>query len=172
MNGSSYQKVQSESTLDYIRRRVDSVEETASGYQGCCPAHDDSNPSLSFKEEDGKVLLNCHAGCPTEEVVDALGLEMRDLFPDNADTSWKPWEEGVEVEAYTYRYAEGGPTFQVVRYEMRDPAHPAYGEKKFRQRVRKPEHPDAGKRGCPDDFVWGREDIDPFLYRRPKVVSG
>jgi len=95
---------------------------------------------------------------------------MSDLFPHDADTAWKSWE-GTEVETYTYCYAEGGPTFQVARYEMRNPSHPAFGEKKFIQRAHKPEHPDAGKKGCPEGYVWGRKDIDPFLYRRPRVVS-
>lgn len=47
-----------------------------------CPAHDDRTPSLKLTEgDDGKALVFCHAGCPTEAVVTALGLEMRDLFP-------------------------------------------------------------------------------------------
>lgn len=51
-------------------------------WQACCPAHDDSHPSLSIKEcEDGRVLLHCWAGCPTSDVVAALGLSLADLFP-------------------------------------------------------------------------------------------
>jgi hypothetical protein len=46
-----------------------------------CPNHDDRQPSLSVTEgDDGRVLLHCHAGCEPEEVVHALGLEMKDLF--------------------------------------------------------------------------------------------
>ncbi|MEX1223128.1 MAG: hypothetical protein WEA31_01150, partial [Pirellulales bacterium] len=49
----------------------------------CCPAHADSSPSLSVHEEDdGRVLMHCHSGCAVEEdIVPALGLQMRDLFP-------------------------------------------------------------------------------------------
>jgi len=50
-----------------------------------CPAHDDRNPSLSVGAgSDGRVLLYCHAGCPAENIVRALGLEMRDLMPAKA----------------------------------------------------------------------------------------
>jgi len=50
-----------------------------------CPAHDDRNPSLSVGAgSDGRVLLYCHAGCPAENIVRALGLEMRDLMPARA----------------------------------------------------------------------------------------
>jgi hypothetical protein len=48
---------------------------------GRCPSHEDRDPSLSWTvTEDGKVLLHCHAGCPPEAIVSALGLEMADLF--------------------------------------------------------------------------------------------
>lgn len=48
-----------------------------------CPAHDDRRPSLSVAVVDDRVLLHCHAGCALPEVLDALGLEPRDLFSDN-----------------------------------------------------------------------------------------
>jgi len=31
---------------------------------------------------DGKTLLRCHAGCELPAIVAALGLDLRDLFPD------------------------------------------------------------------------------------------
>jgi hypothetical protein len=48
-----------------------------------CPAHEDRQPSLAVRElDDGRVLLRCHAGCSTDDVLDAVGLAYRDLFPD------------------------------------------------------------------------------------------
>jgi len=53
-----------------------------------CPAHGDSTPSLSISEgDDGRVLLYCHAGCKTEEVLKTVGLTMSDLFTDSARSS-------------------------------------------------------------------------------------
>lgn len=50
----------------------------------CCPAHDDRTPSLSIKDiGDGKLLLNCLAGCDTEAILGALGLEWADIMPPN-----------------------------------------------------------------------------------------
>jgi hypothetical protein len=46
-----------------------------------CPAHDDrTNPSLSLKAENGKLLLHCFAGCQPEDIVSEIGLRMNDLF--------------------------------------------------------------------------------------------
>lgn len=45
-----------------------------------CPAHEDRSPSLSVCERQGRVLLHCFAGCPTEAVCDALRIRMADLF--------------------------------------------------------------------------------------------
>jgi hypothetical protein len=46
-----------------------------------CPTHEDSSPSLSIREgSDGRALVICRAGCPTEKVLAALGLSFSDLF--------------------------------------------------------------------------------------------
>lgn len=38
----------------------------------CCPAHPDKTPSLSVTERSGRVLVHCMAGCPQQDVIDAL----------------------------------------------------------------------------------------------------
>jgi hypothetical protein len=60
------------------------------GWQAQCPVHDDRKASLSMKVgDDGRVLLHCHAGCPTEEIVAALGLQWTDLFSESRrETEW------------------------------------------------------------------------------------
>ena len=43
------------------------------GYVARCPAHDDHNPSLSFRDgERGVLLLKCFAGCDRRDVLAAL----------------------------------------------------------------------------------------------------
>ena len=68
--------------LEDVVGRLERVRSTGQRrYQARCPSHEDRHPSLSITEaEDGRVLVYCHAGCPTPMVVAALGLEMRDLF--------------------------------------------------------------------------------------------
>ncbi len=58
------------------------AKRSGKGWIANCPAHDDRTPSLSINEgADGRALLKCHAGCPTENVLAAVGLKTTDLFP-------------------------------------------------------------------------------------------
>jgi DNA primase len=53
--------------------------------QAHCPAHQDKTPSLSIREtSDGTVLIKCFAGCDARAITAALGLTLRDLFPNKA----------------------------------------------------------------------------------------
>src|SRR5215208_8113932 len=53
-----------------------------------CPAHTDrTNPSLSLKAENGRLLLHCFAGCYPEDIVSKIGLGMRDLFSEGGGGS-------------------------------------------------------------------------------------
>ncbi len=73
---------QHHSTTD-ILSRLDKVRATgADSWIARCPAHDDEIPSLSIRmANDGKTLLHCHSGCAAQEIVNAVGMELRDLFP-------------------------------------------------------------------------------------------
>jgi hypothetical protein len=49
---------------------------------GKCPGYSDRDPSLSIGiGRDGRVLLNCFAGCTLSAILKAAGLRMPDLFP-------------------------------------------------------------------------------------------
>lgn len=70
--------------LELILSRLSKTQKHGDGYTATCPAHDDKSPSLSLSlGDDGRVLIHCHAGCKTEDVLSAIGLEKRDLFPSD-----------------------------------------------------------------------------------------
>ncbi len=61
-------------------------------YIARCPAHDDNKPSLSLAElQDGRILIHCFAGCDPLEVLNSVGLEMTDLFPDGCLGEFRGW---------------------------------------------------------------------------------
>ena len=74
-------------SAETVLNRLDKVRETGSGkYVARCPAHDDRSPSLAIKDcDDGRVLVHCHAGCETEDVLSAVGLTFADLMPERID---------------------------------------------------------------------------------------
>ena len=51
----------------------------------CCPAHNDSDPSLSIDlGKDGRILLKCWAGCGNLDIITALGIDWGELYPDTS----------------------------------------------------------------------------------------
>lgn len=75
---------QSPDLLQNVLNKLEHVKgPSGSGeYTAHCPAHDDNRSSLCISQgPDGKVLLCCQAGCKTPDIVAAVGLKMRDLFP-------------------------------------------------------------------------------------------
>lgn len=67
-----------------VLAKLSNVRRNGSGWTADCPCHESkSKKSLSVSEADGKVLIRCWAGCPTEDILKAIGLQWRDLFSDN-----------------------------------------------------------------------------------------
>lgn len=66
--------------LELILGRLRGVRHSSAGWTALCPAHPDRNPSLSVREQNGRILLHCFAGCSVQAICAALGLELSDLF--------------------------------------------------------------------------------------------
>lgn len=79
-------------TAENLLARLDGLKQTATGrWTARCPGHADRSPSLAIRElEDGRVLLHCFAGCEVGAVLDAVGLELGDLFPDRVVDRGRP----------------------------------------------------------------------------------
>jgi len=72
--------------IDNILSRLNKVKKTSKDneYSALCPNHLDKSPSLSIKElPDGRVLINCFAGCAPLEILHSIGLSFEDLFPES-----------------------------------------------------------------------------------------
>lgn len=77
------------SDINDLLSRLKQVKKTGSGtWKACCPAHDDRSPSMSVKEApDGVILVHCFAGCSAVDIMESVGLNPADLFPDKPDDS-------------------------------------------------------------------------------------
>jgi Toprim domain len=119
-------------TAAELVRYLDRVSDAGPGaWRARCPAHDDAKPSLSITTgEAGRVLLRCHAGCPVEQIVQALGLRLTDLFIEKGGiqivaaplippvAEWLRTSRGLpatEIERMWAAYTKRGPAV-VFRY--------------------------------------------------------
>lgn len=130
--------------VEAVLARLRGVRRSGSAWKALCPAHADKHPSLAIAERDGKILLNCFAGCSSKAVCAALGIELSALFSDNGTTP-------RIVAEYDYRDEKGKLLFQVVRSEP----------KAFRQRR------SDGKGG----WHWNLNGTRRVLYRLPAVLA-
>jgi len=117
-----------------------------------CPVHEGDgarhNPSLSIGQGREGAVLKCFAGCPTEEVVARIGLQMADLFDEPPETVTA---QRRIVAHYDYVDRDGQLLFQTVRYDPKD----------FRQR-----QPD-GQGG----WVWNLNGVELVPYHLPEVIE-
>ncbi len=143
-----------ERILDLLHARDANVRRQGHGHTARCPSHDDRHNSLKVDEgANGEALIHCHAGCPPDKVLGALGLRMRDLFPPNGrhDRGSNGTRSRRMVATYNYHDADGTLIFQAVRYEP----------KGFAQR-----RPD-GRGG----WIFNLDGIQPVLYRLPELLA-
>jgi 5S rRNA maturation endonuclease (ribonuclease M5) len=112
-----------------------------------CPAHPDRTPSLAITHGTNQpVILKCHAGCQTTDILTALNLTWADISTDNTPTVT------TEPVHYTYTDADGTTLYRVVRTP----------DKRFWQQH---PHPDTG------EWTNGRGPHQPTLYRLPATLN-
>lgn len=115
-----------------------------------CPGHEDHRPSLSVTDGQDRVLVKCHRGCDTDDLLARLGLARRDLFDGDRERNGR--ERRRVVAEYPYTDESGAVLFVKVRYVP----------KSFH--VKRPD----GHGG----WEWGiGPDTRRVLYRLPRIVT-
>ncbi len=88
-----------------------------------CPCHNDKEASLSITDKGDKIVMKCHAGCDTEDIIAAVGLTFKDLGSEEAAaaTTWKDKlidYVGKNIEAvYDYTDENGKYLYSKVRFQ-------------------------------------------------------
>ena len=80
-------------------------------WAACCPAHDDTHPSLGIKlTDEGKILLHCFSDeCAIDDIVSAIGMDLSDLFP--------PKDNQPKYEQSRRTYFDPGTVLKCLAYE-------------------------------------------------------
>ncbi|OPY89175.1 MAG: hypothetical protein A4E71_00061 [Smithella sp. PtaU1.Bin162] len=73
--------------LQNLLSKLAGVKPSGNGYVAHCPgsghAHGDKNRSLSITMTDDRILIKCFTGCNPKDILDALNMEWKDLFPNS-----------------------------------------------------------------------------------------
>jgi len=91
-----------------------------SQYIARCPAHNDTNSSLSIcvKSED-EILMKCFAGCKRDEILAAVGLSWKDL-PQKQQKKTDVEKYGLTVNEYAAaRHFDTGLLYQNYVYDYK-----------------------------------------------------
>jgi len=149
-----------------LAQRCERPRQTSTGWQACCPAHEDRTPSLSITPTADRVLVHCHAGCTPEAIVAALGRTLADLFLDDPPRGRPPAAAPAPPPAgpprvtatYVYHEAQGAVLFRVLRWE---PGHDGK-QKSFTQ-----QRPDPNRQGA---WLNNMRGVTRQLYHLPEVL--
>lgn len=141
--------------------KLEGVTQLGGYWKARCPAHEDRMPSMTIGRGTSQpIVIRCHAGCDSADILDRLGLTWADLCEpreegtagarrDNGE--WTP--SGAAMAIYDYTDEAGKLLFQVCRA----------GGKQFPQRT-----PDATKKS---GWRWNLNGTRRVLYRLPKVIE-
>ena len=72
------------SAAQTLLSRLNRVGKAGEQWRASCPTHahtrGDKSRGLYIRQIDDRVLIKCHAGCSADEILEAVGLTLADLF--------------------------------------------------------------------------------------------
>ncbi len=114
---------------DFLSRFQNVRQCGADAWMAACPAHEDTNASLSIKRgEDGRLVMHCFAGCSFSEILHALGMEPKDAPGFQAKEQAKPQRKAPDWSKWgctlaQYAQAKGYPTETLKSFGVVDGAY-------------------------------------------------
>lgn len=74
--------------IEAILTRLPGVKREGRDWVSSCPAHEDSHAPLRITiDVHGQMVIQCDAGCPATNILDAIGLDQLDLAPHASQLS-------------------------------------------------------------------------------------
>lgn len=102
---------------DALKAHGCSVGRKGDGLRATCPTHKDKNPSLSISLRGSTVLVHCFGGCDTRRVLNAIGLNYRDIRdPHQLTPDVSLPREVVAVYPYAQASGKAEPYARKLRY--------------------------------------------------------
>ena len=133
----------------YIEKIIEALESVKcigeNQYMAKCPCHDDKKASLSITQKNNKILLHCFAGCNSENIVNSIGLTMKDLFIKETEKKM----EKLEKEYY-YTDENGNKLYKTMRYNPK-----RFVQAKF----------------CNNEWIFNMQNVRYVLYNLPNIIK-
>lgn len=78
-------------SVQKLLNNLQKVKRTGDGkWLACCPAHQDRTASLAITDNgDGRILINCFAGCDTYSILRSVGLDWADVMPEKSVSNYE-----------------------------------------------------------------------------------
>jgi archaellum biogenesis ATPase FlaH len=112
-------------SAEQCARLLQKPKRSPQGWKACCPAHEDSEPSLFLADGENGVALVCYAGCTYQEIATHLtrmGAVLRaGTGSSGIDRSRIPdshYQLGAPHSFWDYRNAVGEVIMRVCRWEQ------------------------------------------------------
>lgn len=155
--------------IQIVGRFKDSQKQRDGSYMCRCPCHDDKKQSLHITHKGNKTLVYDQAGCPLEEILEAVDLKRSDLFDEEREKPSLTWRDRMEygqkqkhgedthiAAVYNYKDMNGKYLFSKVRIEGGDIEGKTFVQVRIDDST--------------DTYQYGLGDIQPTLYNLPALI--
>jgi hypothetical protein len=149
------------------QNQLTAPRKSETGYEACCPAHDDHNPSLGIMVgDDQPLVVTCQAGCSLADIAEALDIPLRDFSEHKPqyDAALEKEIQRIKVrdEARVIVNSESmsviePPPLEPLRYMTEDPPANAYTVEQL--------HTEGGNTLLVSQFKVGKTTFSINLYR-------
>lgn len=132
-------------TFEEFIKHFDVKEYRDNSVQALCPAHQDNKASLTITRGSDSILVHCHAGCKTENILQTIGLKMNNLYYDdgkenacsgnpNAWIKFVEKKEGRKIESVYHYYSvtNGMYAYTKLRLEGKKIIYGMFSNGRFR----------------------------------------
>jgi hypothetical protein len=143
-------------TAERIARLLNKAKKSPTGWKACCPAHEDSDPSLFIADGDDGIAMRCYAGCSYRDISDALKQKGVELFPssDRREIPREHFQLGGYHSHWDYHDSIGQIVMRICRWEQPG------GKKDIRPLVR-----------TSDGWKWQHHPAPRPLYQLDRLVN-
>ncbi len=151
-------------TIDEVLQRFNRIKRlNEKSYQVECPCHHDKTQSLTITDKGDKIVMKCHAGCDTEDIITAVGLTFKDLGSEEAAAA-TTWRDNLLSDNKEYR----NKTIEAVYDYTDENGKYLYSKVRFQGKVIRYVTVDYAK----DTYEFGKpEDIKSCMYNLPATLK-